>query len=272
MSDTVRPPSLRTRPESRGTPRAITGHRLWIPRQHGAWAMLLLPVLLGVAASRPDPWQLAVAGLALAAYLASATLQTWSRSRRPAAYRLPITVYASLGALLGLLLLARFPAIAIAGIIVVPTALVVFRSAQPGTRRDLANSLLQVVQSLVLVAVTAWVSGLFDPERVVAYTLVAAGYQLGVVLVVRSILRERGNEAFARLSAGFHLALVAAAFIWLPTAYAILAAGLAARAILLPIAQARMAHGPRPMRPVHVGIVEIVASISVVVVAFVARI
>ena len=44
------------RPEAR----PIAGHRLWIPRQHGAWAMLLLPVLLGVAASAPDPWQLVV--------------------------------------------------------------------------------------------------------------------------------------------------------------------------------------------------------------------
>ncbi len=60
-------------------PRPISGHRLWIPRQHGAWAMLLLPVLLGVAASAPSPWQLVVAVDALAAYLASATLQVWSR-------------------------------------------------------------------------------------------------------------------------------------------------------------------------------------------------
>ncbi len=46
------------RPEAR----PIAGHRLWIPRQHGAWAMLLLPLLLGVAASTPDPWQLVVGG------------------------------------------------------------------------------------------------------------------------------------------------------------------------------------------------------------------
>jgi hypothetical protein len=246
--------------------RPIAGHRLWIPRQHGAWAMLLLPVLLGVAASRPAAWQLAVAGLALAGYLASATAQTWSRSRRPPAYRLPIAVYASVAAILGLLLVARFPELALAGLVVVPAGIVVFRGAQPGTRRDLANSLLQVVQSLVLVPVTAWVSGDWDLARVLAYTGVAAGYQLGVVLVVRSVLRERGNEAFARLSGGFHLALVVAAAAWLPPPYAVLAAGLTARAVALPIAAARMAGGPRPLRPIHAGITEIGASLAVVLV------
>ncbi len=60
---------------------AIPAHRYWVPRQHGAWAMLLLPVLLGVAASQAAAWQLAVGGAALSAYLASATIQAWSRSR-----------------------------------------------------------------------------------------------------------------------------------------------------------------------------------------------
>ncbi len=152
---------------------------------------------------------------------------------------------------------------------VVPLGVIVFRGAQPGTRRDLANSLAQVAQALVLVPATAYVSGVFELDRVIPYTLVLAAYQVGTVLVVRSVLRERGNQSFARLSAGFHIGMIAAAAIWLPPAYAVLAAALAARAIALPIAQRRMAVGPRPMRPVHVGIVEIFASIAVVLVAFV---
>ncbi len=252
--------------------RPIAGHRLWIPRQHGAWAMLVLPVLLGVAASTPSPWQAVVAGAALAGYLASATAQSWSRSRRPPEYRLPIAVYGSVAAVLGLLLLVRFPALFLAAVVVVPTGIIVFRGAQPGTRRDLANSLLQVVQSLALVPVTAWVSGSWDLASVVAYTGVAAGYQLGVVLVVRSVLRERGNRAFAALSAGFHVALVVAALVLLPLPYAILATWLTVRAVALPIAQRRLAGGPRPLRPVHVGMLEIASSLAVVAVAFLAPI
>ena len=257
---------------SRPETRPITGHRLWFPRQHGAWAMLLLPVLLGVAASVPDPWQLVVAVTALAAYLASVTAQTWSRSRRPPAYRLPLAAYSAVAAVLGIVLLVAFPPLILAAIVVVPTGLLVFRGAKPGTRRDLANSLAQVAQALVLVPVTAWVSGAWDPERVIAYTCVAAGYQLGSVLVVRSVLRERGNRGFAALSVGFHLVLVVLAALFLPLPYALVAFGLAARAAVLPVAQRRLSRGPTPLRPIHVGIVEIVASVSVVVVSFAAPI
>jgi hypothetical protein len=230
--------------------------------------MLLLPVLLGVAASRPAAWQVAVAGAALAGYLFSATLQAWSRARRPPAYRAPLAVYGAAFAALGLLLVVAFPALLATLVVVVPTALIVFRGAQPGSRRDLANSMAQVGQALVLVPAAACVSGEFDVGRVLAYTLVAAGYLVGTVLVVRSVLRERGNEAFAALSTGFHVALVVLAALALPAAYAVLALGLAARAAALPVIQRRLAAGPRPLRPVHVGIVEIVASIAVVVVAF----
>ena len=100
-----------------------------------------------------------------------------------------------------------------------------------------------------------------------AYTLVAAGYQLGVVLVVRSVLRERGNESFLALSIGFHVGLVVLAAIALPLPYTIVAAGLTARAVALPLAQRRLALGPRLLRPIHVGIVEIVASLAVVLVS-----
>lgn len=230
--------------------------------------MLLLPVLLGVAASTPSPWQLVVAVEALAAYLASATYQTWSRSRRPPAYRAPLVVYGSVAVVVGAALLVAFPALLLAGVVVVPLGIVVIRGAQPGTRRDLANSLAQLAQALALVPVTAYVSGDFDPRTVLAYTLVAAGYQVGTVLVVRSVLRERGNDAFAALSAGFHVVLVVLAAIALPPPYAVIAVGLAVRAVALPIVQRRLAGGPHPLRPIHVGIVEMVASLAVVIVSF----
>ena len=256
----------RTSPVTRRQP----AHSAWIPRQHGAWAMLLVPVLLGVAASTASPWQLAVGGVALAAYLASASLQAWSRGRRPPAYQAPIAVYGSIAAVLGALLLVRFPAIALAAVVVVPASILVFRGARPGTRRDLVNSLAQVAQALVLVPVAAWVSGAWDPERVIAYTGIAAAYQLGTVLVVRSVLRERGNHAFRILSAGFHVAVTIVAAVTLPVPWAILGAALTARAIALPRVQDALAAGPSPLRPVHVGIVEIVASLAVVAVALLA--
>ena len=232
--------------------------------------MLLLPLLLGVAASRPDPWQVALAGAALCGYLASAAAQAWTRARRRPAHRAPVVVYAALFAALGVALVVAFPALLVALVVAGPAALLVFGGARPGTRRDLANSLAQVAQALVLVPAAAYVSGAFEVERVVTATAVAAGYLVGTVLVVRSVLRERGNETFAGLSIGFHVVLAGLALATLPIAYGLLAAALVLRAAALPVLQRRLAGGPRPFRPIHVGLVEIVASIAVVIVAFLA--
>lgn len=251
------------RPEAPHQPR-----HLWVPRQHGAWAMLLLPLLLGVAASRPSTWHLVLGAAALTAYLASASIQSWARARRAPAYRAPIAVYGAAFALLGLALAVAFPALLLALLVAVPAAAIVLAGARPGTRRDLANSVAQVVQALVLVPASALVSGAFELDRVVAYTLVAAGYLFGSLLVVRSVLRERGNAGFAALAVTFHVLLLAVAAVAAPVGYALVAAGLALRAVALPVLQRRWASGPRPLRPIHVGIVEIIASLAVVGVSF----
>lgn len=250
-----------------GRRRSITRQR-WLPRQHGAWAMLLLPLLLGVAASHASPWQVVLGGAALAAYLTSATLQAWARARRAPEYRAPTLVYGAVLAILGSVLVIRFPLLFLTLLVAAPAALIVLEGARPGTRRDLANSLAQVAQAVVLVPAAAYVSGEFEVDRVVAYAAVAAGYLFGTVLVVRSVLRERGNGAFAALSIGSHLAAAAAALALLPAGYAVLGLALAGRAIGLPVAQRRWATGPHPLRPIHVGLVEIAASVAVAVIAF----
>jgi hypothetical protein len=248
--------------------RRAPARHVWLPRQHGAWAMLLVPLLLGVAASHPSSWQLVLGCAAVAGYLFSATLQAWARARRPPEYRSPILVYGAVFGVLGIMLVAAFPPLLLSLVVVVPTAIVVFQGARPGTRRDLANSFAQVAQALVLVPAAAYVSGEVDLERIVAYTAVAGAYLVGTVLVVRSVLRERGNEAFAALSVGFHVVVTLLAIWLLPPGYALLAAALTARAIALPVVQRRRAAGAHPLRPIQVGMVEIAASVAVVVVGF----
>lgn len=248
--------------------RSPPARHAWLPRQHGAWAMLLVPLLLGVAASRASSWHVVLAGAALSGYLASASAQAWARARRSPAYRAPMAVYGGLFAVLGITLVLAFPALLAAVLVAGPATLVVLGGARPGTRRDLANSLAQVAQALVLVPAAALVSGAVEAGPVVSATVIAAGYLVGTVLVVRSVLRERGNEAFAGLSVGFHAVLAGLAVLLLPAGYVVLGAALTLRAAALPALQRRLAGGPRPIRPVHVGIVEILASVAVVAVSF----
>jgi len=247
---------------------ATSVRRLWFPGQHGAWAMLAVPFLLGIAASAPSPWQLVLAVAAIAGYLASATAQAWLRARRRPNYVFSLVVYATAFALAGLVLVLSHPALLATALVVGPAGAIALAGARPGTRRELAGSLAQVAIVLTLVPAAAWLAGPIDPAAVLALTLVAAGYLVGTVLVVRSVIRERDSVWFALLSFGFHAALVLAAAAFLPPAYAAVAAGLAARAAILPILRRRRAGTSRPLRPVHAGAVEIIASLTLVTIAF----
>ncbi len=257
------------RPTGAAAPADAAGPSLWFPHQHGAWAMLAVPLLLGVAASRLDWWQVVLAAAAVAGYLASATWQAWLRSRRKPSFLLSLRVYTAVFAVLAALLVAAHPPIALAAVVVVPAAGFALVGARPGARREIGDTLAQVLEALVLTPVAAYVSGAFDGGTVITYTAISAAYLVATVLVVRSVIRERGNVAFAVGSVAYHAVLVAVAAVALPPAYAVVAAGLTVRAIALPLVQRRLAGGPRPLKPVHVGAVEAVAALAVVVVAFV---
>ncbi len=120
----------------------------------------------------------------------------------------------------------------------------------------------------MLVPVAAWVSGAWEAAAVTVMTIVAAAFLVGEVLVVRSVLRERGNVRFAALSIGCHAVLVVAAAATLPVAYAVLALVLLLRAALLTVLQQRLAASAHPLRPVHVGLLELACSVALVVIAF----
>jgi hypothetical protein len=239
-----------------------------MPGQHGAWAMLAVPFLLGVAASTPSPWQLVLAVTAMSGYLASATAQTWLRSRRRDRSTAPTLTYGILFIASGFVLVTAFPQLLLTLVVLIPAGAITLGGARPGAKRDIVNSLAQAAQALVLVPAAAVVSGEVDAEKVALATIVAAAYLVGTVLVVRSVLRERDSRTFAAVAIGYHVGLVVVAVVVLPPAWAVVAALLAARAIGLPALQRRRAGTDHPLRPVQVGVVEIAASALVVGVAF----
>ncbi|HEX9044101.1 MAG TPA: YwiC-like family protein [Candidatus Limnocylindrales bacterium] len=256
------------------TPTARTGRvsgrarGLWFPHQHGAWAMLAVPLLLGVAASRPDPWQLLLAVAAVTGYLASATAQAWLRSRRRPTYLPSLVVYGSVFVGLGLALALTHPAVLATGMLVVPAAAVAIGGSKPGTKRDLVNSLAQVAIAIALVPAAALLAGPLDAGRIAPAAAVAAVDLVGVVLVVRSVIRERENRSFALVAVGWHAVATALAALIMSPAYVLVGLALTARAAALPMVFRRRAASAHPLRPVQVGIVEIVAAGMVVVAAF----
>ena len=187
--------------------------RLWVPHQHGAWAMLALPILFGIAASRFVPGHLLLAGAAVAAYLVSATLQAWLRARRRPSYVPSIAAYGAATALLGIPLLILEPRLIVAAIIVVPAGALTLAASRPGRPRELALSLAHVAQASVLAPAAMLLGGETRIWVLGAATSIVAAEMAGSVLAVRSVIRERDNVAFAARSVAYHVMITLAAAI-----------------------------------------------------------
>jgi hypothetical protein len=230
--------------------------------------MLAVPLLLGIAATALSPWHALLMVAAIAGYLLVATTRAWLRSgRRELAPSLGL--YGAAFAATAAVLVVVAPPLLLAGLVAVPAGLLVaLDSRSRSGPRGLAVTGAQVVLALVLVPAAGVLSGAWDAAAITLATAVAAGYLVGTVLVVRSVIRERGNRDFAGVSVAFHVACTIAAIVALPWPYALCFGGLACRAAALPLVERRAARGARGLRPVHVGMVEMVASVALVVVAF----
>lgn len=238
----------------------------WVPNQHGAWTMLASPFVVGIIAAGPAWVQIPLAVTWFVGYFAFFALSLWLKSRRRAKYLPPVRAYGIATFVAGLTVLLMQPSLALwAPPFVALSAVSLYEASQ---RRD--RSLLSGVSTVLAAGGMTYVvmaaAGPLDVARATFLTLAQLGYLLGVLLYVKTMIRERGNADFLRISIGWHLLITVAAAAWAIThpmtwwlvgAYALLLV----RAIVLP---------RKALRPKKVGLMEIPLHVLVVVAALLA--
>ncbi len=254
----------------------------WLPPQHGAWAFLTVPVLLGLSVASPTPLHIVFTLAWVAAYPLSYFGTAYLRARPGSTRRLrllrPIRVYAVVVAPLVVVLLALRPWLVWAGLAwLVAYGLGVW-FARHGAERSLTNDLISVGVSASAVPVV-WALGVdgftglrpppigLAPADVWALTASCFLAFTGATLQVKSLIRERRDPRWAMASWVFALvALVIATWLspWLFVPFAFL---LARAVVVGRIARSRAHASPArpPLRPVVIGGVEIVGSVLLVV-------
>jgi hypothetical protein len=245
----------------------------WLPRQHGAWAMLTVPLVAGVWLVGAAPVHLLLGAFWLTGYLAYHAAGRWLRAVRRDRERAPLLTYGGASLVLGLGVVLAAPHLLWWLPAFVPLLIVSLWWTARGAERSLCNDVVTVLAAGLLtpVAVDA-VAGpgaaLAEPA-VLAITTLVTGYFLGTVLYVKTMIRERGDRRYRLASLGYHLvglagtlglvaggaACATVAAVWVV---------LVARAVAGPAVNARRT---APLRPVVVGVGEIVLSIAVLVTA-----
>lgn len=228
-----------------------------MPNQHGAWAMLASPLLVGMIAAGFTWVYLPLAAFWFAGYFAFFATSLWLKAGRRAKWFPPVRFYTLLATGLGILVAVMAPELVRwAPAFAAPLGVGLFAAARRHERDLLAG--LTTVVAAGLITVVAYDAGTAGPlDRGWQLALVQFLYFAGTVFYVKTVIRERDNPAFLALSVGFHAAAtVAVAWLswWLVAVFALLTA----RAALVP----RLHPTPK-----QVGIGEIASTVVVAVVS-----
>lgn len=196
----------------------------WIPNQHGAWAMLLVPLILGIIMGLALAPQLhlrttltlfMVAATWLIGYFTFFAFELWFKAKNPrrkAHYARPMMVYGSMTAVLGIIVLVlnwKLVWWAIPFAPLVTWACVEIyrhhpRSLSSGLSTTLASSLMiPVLVSTTTSPLPAFLST--APEEVGLFTLAVALYFTTTIPYVKTLIRERGNKQFWAFSMTAHV-------------------------------------------------------------------
>lgn len=178
-----------------------------MPKQHGAWAMLILPFALGMEAGSPNLYHLPLLLGWVLLYLATFPILMAIKRRSISPYVSSVIFFLVPALLCLCVVLWKEWRLIFFGILMVPFFLVNVYFARKNRERSLLNDVSAV--------------GLFGVGGVASYFL-GVGYVdllgvmiwslsllffIGSILFVKTMIREKDNMTFRRISWGYHLAL-----------------------------------------------------------------
>jgi hypothetical protein len=219
--------------------------------------MLASPFLVGVVAASPRWVHLPLLLLWFVGYFAFFAAGLWLKSGRRARYLPPLRAYGLATVPLAIVVLLLRPDLVVWAPLFAPLLLAGLWFAAHRQDRSLPSGLATILAACLMTMVAFDAGDGTDWARAWTLAAVLAGYFVGTLFYVKTMIRERDSQPHYRLSVAYHAALTVAVA-WLSWWLAGLFALLALRAAVLPA---------RGLSPKQVGIGEIVANIAVVVVA-----
>lgn len=282
------------------------GRRAWVPNQHGAWMMLLAPIIAGWIVGGWSWAHLLFVPAWWSAYGAFWAWSQWLRTRSPnkrVLLVLPLLTYTSLSMILTMLTLIAAPYLLQFAIPLAPLFAIAIWQVWSGHERSLLSGISTTTAASLMAALMYSMavggaggflgtgSGLVVGTEGAAMqlpgaspngsltgwawmwlvTAILAAYFGETVPYIKCMIRERFNYLLLGASVLFH-AVVAGAMLWagsqgyVSTLMAGLWVLLTARALVLPLVQWQLVRSKRrPLRPLILGVTEIVFSILLLI-------
>lgn len=223
--------------------------KLLLPREHGAWAMLLVPFLLGLAL-QPTWMHLPLFLGWFLLYLFLTPLMMLIKKKGDSSYYTRwLLIYGIPATIFLLFVVIKYPALIWLGLGMIPFFLVNVYFARKNRERSFWNDVVAIFELAIGGVASAYVAlGEWSMNQVYVWA-VSVLFFLSSVFFVKTMIREKKNMKFRYLSWTYHILLVIGVWVvtghvWLVLAYV----PSMLRAIIV---------GGRNLTPLQVGLMEI---------------
>lgn len=231
----------------------------YVPREHGAWAMLIVPYLVGMLTSKVTLVHLIFFIGILAFYFSSGPLLTIVRQPKLKKSALPaLLTYSFVGILFTLPILYLLPEILLIGLFIVPFFLMNIIFAKMKKERLFANDLCAIIALSFLVIISYYIGNSTIDLAAIILTLVNIIFFTASVFHVKTLIREKGNNHFLFKSNVFHGFTVFGFFI--------VNMPFIAMFFLITSLKAWFMPKDRKYKPIQIGLIEIANSVAFVIV------
>lgn len=286
-------------PKKRSPKKRSLSARGWIPDYHGAWAMVFVPITLGIVLGGWTPAQVPLYLLWVIGYFCFFALTKWFVARRNSLYAMPVKVYTCISVVLGILTIWWAPKLLLwapwfAILVIATVVLIKVRKERTMAARSITVAagvlmgavsydlgtdfqragfpLLPVPVNTTMAALPGhnWSSSVTGWNWMWLVCLVLFLYFFGTVPVVKTVIRERRSTPHLVFSIAFHavvavLALVSAILSWTGWILFALFVVLLARSAYFPLS---MRYQGKKWRAKTIGITELVFTVLVIAALF----
>jgi hypothetical protein len=226
--------------------------QLFLPKQHGAWAMLIIPFWLGVATSGFLWEHIPFFFGWLLLYLATYPLLLIFKKKKVPFYSKWAAIYFVPAVSLLLIVLISRPSMIYFGLIMIPFFFVNAYFSGKNQDRALLNDLSAIITfSIAGLASSYLPEGEINENAILIFTA-SILFFIGSTFFVKSMIREKKNVTFKWISWGYHFLV--------PLAWLVSGEWIVAIAFIPSLIRAIVFYG-KPLSPKQIGIYEIVNSV-----------
>lgn len=187
--------------------------KLVVPKQHGAWGMLLIPFLLSVLLGKPTYYHIPLFIAWLFIYLATYPFLMYIKQTRKKEFLHAAIIYFVIACVFGIVSLLYEWKILLFAVTMIPLFIVNIYFARQKKERALTNDIC----AILVFCIGGLISYYYSMKTIdgTAWWIAAVSflYFLGSTFYVKTMIREKNNPTYRYVSWGYHIFLIIASFV-----------------------------------------------------------